>query len=203
MTTPRVCIFDIETRKWAKDLNPDDEQAGWDDLRAGRGGASAIAVYDTRDNFLYLYDDHTPEAVARHLEQADLVVGFNSEGFDIPCLEGLAGRRLRIQNHLDIYASLAAAIAHRGRTSTRGDLTLERISKQNLGRGKINHGDNARELARRGFWGQLFNYCADDVHLTRDLYYRICRDGGLINLGGQFTTLHLPEHLKLRVGDIP
>jgi hypothetical protein len=186
-------FFDIETRKWASDLNPEDVDVGWDDLRAGRGGASAIAVFDTRDHFLYLYDDNSSEVVARHLEAADLVVGYSSEFFDIPCLEGLAGRRLRIKAHYDIYAELIKKLGERGHRGGKGDLTLGRLAMQNLGRGKIDHGSNARELARKGQWGKLFNYCADDVHLTRDLFARICRDGGLINLGGKFTSLPVPD----------
>lgn len=190
---PRIVFFDVESRKWASDLRPDDVEAGWDELRAGRGGASAIAVYDTTEEFLYLYDDFTIEACARHLEGATLVVGFCSQKFDVPCVEGLAHRRLAIPNHYDIFEQLLLANTNRGRSGQKGDLTLDRLSRQNLGRGKINHGANARELARKGRWGELFNYCADDVHLTRDLFALICRDGGLINLNGDFTRLSLPN----------
>lgn len=193
----RIMFFDIESRKWASDLRPDDKEAGWDELRTGKGGASAIALYDTRDKFLYLYDDHCAETCARHLEAADLVVGFCSEKFDIPCLEGLVGRRLRIKDHIDIYDVLVKELANRGITGQKGDFTLDRLSKRNLGRGKIEHGSNARELARTGQWGKLFNYCADDVHLTRDLFARMCRDGGLINLGGKFTSLNVPDRYKI------
>jgi hypothetical protein len=189
---PRIVFFDIESRLWAEDLRPEDNEAGWDELRTGRGGASAIAVYDTHERFLYLYDDHCATKCARHLEAADLVVGFCSENFDLPCLEGLVGRRLKIVQHYDIFAELMRKNASQSKRGQKGDLTLDRISRQNLGRGKINHGSNAKELARRGFWGQLFNYCADDVHLTRDLFAVICRDGGLINLSG-FTSLIVPD----------
>jgi hypothetical protein len=198
---PRIMFFDIETRKWASDLRPDDNEAGWDELRAGKGGASAIALYDTLSNFLYLYDDHTAETCAQHLEQADLVVGFCSLKFDVPCLEGLIHRRLRLAEHYDIYIELTMELAKRGKSGQRGDFTLNRLSKQNLGRGKIDHGSNAPELARKGQWGKLFNYCADDVHLTRDLFARICRDGGLINLGGKFTSLSVSEHFKAGMED--
>lgn len=194
--SPRIVFFDIESRKWASDLRPDDEQEGWEELRNGKGGASAIAIYDTLGHYLYLYDDRKAVAAARHLEAADLVVGFCSERFDVPCLEGLVGQRLRLKAHFDIYTSLVRSNASRGITGRKGDFTLDRLSKQNLGRGKIEHGSNARELARQGRWGELFNYCADDVHLTRDLFACICRDGGLINLGGRFTSLFVPEHFK-------
>ena len=200
---PRIIFFDLETRLWAKDLRPDDEEAGWEDLRSGKGGASAIALYDTRDMWLYLYDDHTIENAARHLEAADIVVGYNSERFDLPCIEGLTHRRLRIRRHIDIYRLLVQEYARRGITGQKGDFTLDTISKKNLGRGKIAQGAHAKELAAKGHWGKLFNYCASDVLLTRYLYYRVCRDGGLISLGGSFISLPLPEHLKLRAEDIP
>ena len=186
---PRIIFFDLETRLWAKDLRPDDEEAGWEDLRSGKGGASAIALYDTRDMWLYLYDDHTIENAARHLEAADIVVGYNSERFDLPCIEGLTHRRLRIRRHIDIYRLLVQEYARRGITGQKGDFTLDTISKKNLGRGKIDHGDNAKELARKGHWGRLMNYCADDVHLTHDLYNKLIADGGLIGLRGQFISL--------------
>lgn len=185
----RIVFFDVETRKWAADLRPDDIEAGWEDLRHGKGGASAIAIYDTRDSWLYLYDDNTIEQAARHLEAATIVVGYNSERFDIPCIEGIANRRLRIGRHVDIYQLLVQEYARRGITGQKGDFTLNAVSKRNLGRGKIDHGDNAKLLAQRGHWAKLFNYCGVDVQLTRDLYNKMVADGGLIGLRGQFISL--------------
>jgi hypothetical protein len=186
----RIAFFDIETRKWASDLCPEDNEKGWEMLRAGKGGISALCIYDTRDRWLYSYDDYEPEAAARHLEAADLVVGYSSDLFDIPCLEGLIHRRLRIRSY-DIYTKLCEALAHRGYKTSVGDLKLDRIAKRTLGRGKIDHGSNARELARRGQFGRLFRYCGDDVHLTHDLFFRIVEDGGLIGPPG-FVRLEVP-----------
>ncbi len=183
----RIVFFDLETRKWASDLRPDDEQQGWEELRSGKGGASAVAIYDTRDSWLYLYDDFTIENVARHLEAADVIVGYNSERFDVPCVEGLVGRRLRLKRHIDIYRLLVQAHAAKNIPLQRGDLTLDRVSKKNLGRGKIDHGSNAKELARTGQWGRLFNYCGSDVQLTRDLFIKMVADGGLIGPRGFIT----------------
>jgi hypothetical protein len=184
MATPRIIFFDLETRKWAKDLRPDDEDAGWDELREGKGGASAIAIYDTHEQWVYLYDDNCVENAARHIEAADIVVGYCSSKFDIPCIEGLIHRRLRIPQHIDLYVEIVRAHAAKNIPTQKGDLTLDRICKRNIGRGKIDHGSNARELARKGHWGKLFNYCVDDVHLTHDLYYKMVTDGGLIGPRG-------------------
>jgi DEAD/DEAH box helicase domain-containing protein len=184
MTPSRIIYFDVETRKWAADLRPEDIDAGWEDLRHGKGGASAIAVYDTRDSWLYLYDDHTIEACARHLEAGDILVGYNSERFDLPCIEGIANRRLRLKKHVDIYTTLVQAHQVANIPTAKGDLTLDRIAKRNLGRGKIDHGSNAKELMRKGYWAKLFNYCGSDVQLTRDLYTKMVADGGLIGPRG-------------------
>lgn len=192
----RIVYFDLESRKWAADLRPDDNEAGWDDLRAGKGGASAIAIYDSRDNWMYLYDDHSIEAAARHLEAADVVVGYCSEKFDIPVIEGLAHRRLRLKSSYDIYVELVRTYAAIGKRGQKGDFTLDAMCKRNLGRGKIDHGSNAKQLAASGQWGKLFNYCADDVHLTYDLFQKIRLDGGLIGLRGQFIRLPLHEDLR-------
>jgi DNA polymerase elongation subunit (family B) len=186
---PRIIVFDIETRKWASDLRPDDHEAGWIELRAGKGGAAAIVVYDSRDGWLHHYDDHTAQHCARHIESADIVVGYNSDNFDIPCLEGLVDRRLRIRRSIDIYQMLIQAYAKRGISGQKGDFTLDAVSRRNLGRGKIDHGDNVKELIRRGMWARVFNYCADDVHLTRDLLNKLVADDGLTGLRGQFISL--------------
>lgn len=189
MTAPRIIVFDLETRRWASDMRPDDIDAGWNDLREGKGGASAICLWDSRDEWLYVYDDHEAETVARHLEAADLIIGYCSEKFDLPCLEGLVGRRIRVKRHLDIYRLIVQEYASRGITGQKGDFTLDALCKRNLGRGKIDHGSNARELARTGQWGKLFRYCGSDVQLTRDLYNKLIADGGLIGLRGQFISL--------------
>lgn len=192
----RIIFLDLETRKHAEDLRPDDKDAGWDELRSGKGGASAIAIYDAYDMWLYLYDDLSLGGAVKRLEQADAVIGFCSSRFDIPVIEGLLGRALRLRTHYDIYTEISKANAEKGIRPTIGDLKLDTISRRNLGRGKINHGSHAKELARQGRYGELFNYCGDDVHLTYDLFVKICTNGGLINHTGKFIALSVPEWLR-------
>lgn len=189
-----IVYFDLETRQHAEDLSPQDVDLGWDRLRRGEGGVSSLAIYDSEDSWLYLYDDFTMRAAAQHLEQADVVVGYSSTAFDVPVVEGLVGRRLALRHHFDIYAELARAGAERGLVGTKGDCTLDRIAKRNIGRGKINHGSHAKELAQQGRWAQLFSYCADDVRLTRDLFKYVCEHGGLHAMT-TYVTLDIPDWL--------
>lgn len=197
----RFMYFDLETRKHAEDLcpcghNPDcAHETGWDSLRRGEGGVSSLALWDSQDSWCHLYDDFTIQAAARHLEQADVVVGYSSERFDVPVVEGLIGRCLVLRHHCDLYAELARTLAQQGFVGTKGDCTLDRIAKRNLGRGKINHGGNAKELASKGRWAQLHAYCMSDVQLTRDLFLHICEHGGLLGPRG-FVTLDIPAWLR-------
>jgi DEAD/DEAH box helicase domain-containing protein len=164
-------------------------------LRRGEGGVSALALWDTKDRWLYHYDDHTIGLAARHLESADAVVGYSSDKFDCAVVEGLLGRRLALRCSFDIHVELARALAERGYVATKGDCTLERIARRTLGRGKIEHGSHAKQLAMEGQWARLWAYCADDVRLTRDLFLYIAEHGGCTGPTG-YISLHMPDWLR-------
>ena len=191
----RILYFDLETRLHAEDLCPTDVDLGWDRLRRGEGGISALAIWDSEDEWLYHYDDHTIHAAARHLESADALVGYSSTSFDVPCVEGLAGRKLSIRYHFDIYVELTRALAERGYVASKGDCQLDRIARRTIGRGKIEHGSHAKQLAIDGHWGRLWTYCADDVRLTRDLFLYAAEHGGVTGPRG-FITLDVPDWLR-------
>lgn len=190
----RIVIFDLETRLHAEQLDKNKE-IGWAKLRAGDGGISALAVYDLQDQWLYLYDEHSVREVAAHLEKADAVVGFRSESFDVPVVEGLLGRKLRLREHLDLYALIARTNASHGRVGTTGDNTLDAICRRTLGHGKSGSGAHAPDLYSRGEYGALFNYCGQDVRLTRDLLLFIVKHGGVQNFTGSFLHLELPPQV--------
>lgn len=191
----RIVVFDLETRKHAKELHPDND-AGWEALRRGEGGISALAIWDSSQDWTYLYDDHTIEGAARHLEAADVAIGFRSVGFDVPAIEGVLGRSLALKRHEDLYVNIVQEAARRGIVGSKGDFTLDTLSKLNLGRGKVEHGEHAPELARRGRWAQLFHYCTDDVRLTRDLFRVIRQKGSVRIVSGRTLSLSLPDWLK-------
>lgn len=191
----RLVIFDLETRLHAEQLNKNKE-IGWAHLRAGDGGISALCVYDFTEQWLFMYDEHSIREVAIHLEKADVVVGFRSEGFDVPVVEGLLGRKLRLREHLDLYTLIARTNAACGRVGTTGDCTLNAICRRTLGRGKSGSGAHAPDLYSQRRFGELFNYCGQDVRLTRDLFLHIAEHGGVQNFTGSFLHLDLPAQVK-------
>jgi DEAD/DEAH box helicase domain-containing protein len=195
---PRIAFFDLETRRHAIDLRPDDEQAGWDALRAGEGGASAICIHDTKTKWMHIYDDNRSSLLtaAKHLEAVDVVVGYCSARFDVPVIEGLLGRNLSLRCHIDLYAEISRTCAERGIKTSVGDLKLDTLCRKNIGRGKIEHGSHAKALAAEGRWGELFNYCCSDVQLTHDLFRYICEHGGVHLNGHGWVPITLPGWVK-------
>jgi DEAD/DEAH box helicase domain-containing protein len=197
---PRILFFDLETRLHAADLSPDHD-LGWAALRSGEGGISALAIYDSMLNWCYVYDDHSLAAAVLHLEQADAVVGFASKTFDVPVIEGLIGRKLALNLHYDILEEATRAAALQGLRRHRGDWTLDNVCKRTIGRGKIEHGSHAKQLATDGRFGQLFNYCLDDVHLTYDLFRFVQEHKGIIRPDKGFLPMELPYWLSGPAGE--
>ena len=193
-----IVVFDLETRLLAEHLDKNKE-IGWRRLIAGDGGISALAVYDLTEQWLFLYDEHSIREVAAHLEKADVVVGFRSEGFDVPVVEGILGRKLRLREHLDLYRLIARENASRGLVGTSGDLTLDACCRRSFGRGKSGSGAHAPDLYADRRFGELFNYCGLDVRLTRDLLLFIAEHGGVQNFTGSFLHLDLPAVVKRRL----
>lgn len=191
----RIVIFDLETRLHAEQLS-ENKEVGWRRLKAGDGGISALAIYDLTEQWLYLYDEHSVREVAAHLEKADVVVGYRSEGFDVPCVEGVLGRRLRLREHIDLYRLIARTNAEKGIVGTRGDFTLDAVCRRAFGRGKSGSGAHAPDLFSNREFGRLFNYCGLDVKLTRDLLQYIAAHGGVPNITGSFLKLELPPRVK-------
>jgi len=202
MECPHYVAFDLETRCMA------DEVGGWDNLRKGKGGVSVIALWDSRDQQIHFYDDHSDgdivahhipvgtlkECIA-HLESANIVVGYNSKGFDVPVLEGLIGRRLALREHVDLLDLIwASARIHVG-GRLRGN-KLGHVAKRTIGRDKIEDGAMAPQLAREGEWDRLFAYCADDTDITRELFEYVIRTGGVIDVNGHHLPLTLPSWVR-------
>ena len=193
----RICYFDLETRKLASELS-DDKKEGWRRLCAGEGGISALCIYDTLQEWPYFYDDYTVQDAAAHLESADIVVGFRSDKFDRLVVEGILRRKLALKEHYDIFEMVKDALGVR--KMVRGENTLDAICKRTLGKGKTGDGTHAPSLALENRWGQLFNYCCQDVKLARDLFEYIRTEGGVIGPGMQFLPVILPEYLRREDG---
>lgn len=192
----KVVVFDLETRLDTKDLSPDDEQYGWKLLREGKGGISALVIYDYSQDWVYIYDENSIQSAVAHLEFADVVVGYFSAKFDVPVIEGIIGRKLQLREHLDLYQEISSASAKKGHIGRRGDFTLDTVAKRCLGHGKINSGKMVSSLIKDGRYADVFNYCAHDVKITRDVFDYIIEHKGIQGLNNSWLAVSIPEWIR-------
>jgi hypothetical protein len=191
----RICVFDLETRVGPESLDMD-RNRGWDKLRKGEGGISALAIYDSEQDWTYVYDDHDILDVAAHLESADVVVGYSSERFDLCVIEGILRRKLVLKRHIDLYELVKAGLARDHIPQGKGENTLGAVGTRTIGRGKIDKGEYVESLVKLGKWGRVFRYCIDDVHLTWDLFKHMAYMNSFVNINGTRTKIEMPADLQ-------
>jgi hypothetical protein len=184
-----VAYFDLETRRLAKEI-----PGGWDAIKRGDGGISALVVLDSLYDYPNFYDDHCLSALADHLESADVVCSYNGKRFDVPIVEGLLGRSLALPRHIDLLDLIWSALnlthcPHRGNS-------LAEVSQRTLGQTKNGTGELAPTLSDAGRFAELFTYCLCDVDLTRRLFDYARREGGVIGPNGDFLSLAIPDWFR-------
>lgn len=96
------------------------------------------------------------------IEDADMLIGFNSDTFDIPLLNRYYPGDLTKIRSLDLLAEVYKVLGRRVR--------LDSIAQATLGRGKSGDGLKAGEWWLKGEYDKVREYCLDDVRLTRELY---------------------------------
>ncbi|MFZ2152477.1 MAG: ribonuclease H-like domain-containing protein [Microgenomates group bacterium] len=157
-------FFDIETKKIFDDIttgNPADL------------GISIISVYkrtideklrEISGQMFSFWEEDFP-SMWPLFTNADRVIGFNTQHFDIPAVAPLAPYDFQKLNHFDIMTHVKDALGFR--------LSLNSIASESLGETKIDHGLNAVK-----YWAQhspeslakLKKYCEADVDVTRKVY---------------------------------
>jgi len=150
----KTLIFDLETAN-----NPDAVEGGWDNKKAL--GISTGAAWVSWHQRYMMFRAERIKHLCELIEEADIVVGFNSIGFDEPLLVS-QGHSPTIKQHVDLMR-----LAERPHRKYVG---LDELCWHTLGRGKSGNGKHAPELAQLGRWDELYEYNADDVHLTRMLF---------------------------------
>lgn len=184
---PHIICWDLEV------LTP---VTSWESARAGGSGCSCVVLSSSETGRLHLYTpavkqqngrlvaDYLPlDEVVDHLNQADLLVGWNTTGFDTEVLENLLDRQISAPQY-DILAAVWESLGHREKGWKLGDVAL-----RTLGLDKNGSGASAPELAHRGEWGKLLDYCSNDVYLVQQLWNHIvdnrclpAPDGGTVRL---------------------
>ena len=170
-------VLDIEI---AKEVPTTDGKLDWEAAKRGECGLSVAVIWDSKTERYYLYDMHTIQLLCDHLEAADLVIGFNTDEFDIPIIEKLADRKLVLKGRYDILQKVWAQFSER----QYGGYKLADIVHRTLGLDKTGQGDAAPRLAAEGRYAELFDYCLNDVYITLQLWRHIEEHGHIIDRDG-------------------
>jgi DEAD/DEAH box helicase domain-containing protein len=124
---------------------------------------SVAVTYDTQDQSFHHYLESNAEQLAIDLSHADLVVGYNSYGFDYPVLQQYTDKVILAElPSLDIMRELQKRLGFRPR--------LDSVASATLKVGKSANGLQAVRWWREGKIDEIIKYCEQDVVVTRDVY---------------------------------
>jgi DEAD/DEAH box helicase domain-containing protein len=166
----------------------------WDDARNGRCGVSVLCLYDSDLDQYLMFDNNNLTDGLQYLRHADLIVGFNSREFDVPCLEGAVGQSLGFVPHCDMLQEIWGVLGKR-----RKGFKLADICERTLGITKNTSGDHAPDLYAAGRFAELHTYCLRDVQLTARLFEYIVDNGHIIDPVGDKLEVNIGRSSEARV----
>ena len=164
----RKIVFDIETQNFFHDTGSNDP-ASLD--------IACVCTYDSESNCYESYRKETLNDLWPMLEKTDLLIGFNSDHFDIPLLNKYYRGDLTKIKSIDLLKEVRKSLGRR--------LKLDTLAAATLGRNKTADGAMAGVWWKNGEYEKVIQYCIEDVRITKDIY--------------DYARAH--GHLKYRDGD--
>jgi DEAD/DEAH box helicase domain-containing protein len=125
-------------------------------------GVSVVGIYRYRVDRYEAYAESELKQLEPLLQEAELVIGFNVNRFDLPVLAPYLSFSISTIPVLDILDEVVKNLGHR--------LSLDTIAQATLGRGKTGSGLDALRWFKEGKLDQIKQYCLEDVRLTKELY---------------------------------
>jgi len=149
----RKIVFDIETSNLFQDVASNDPVAL---------DMSVCCIYDYETNKYSSYTKETLSELWPIMEKADLLIGFNSDHFDIPILNKYYSGDLTKIKSLDLLKEVKNSLGRR--------IKLDTIAEATLGQNKSGHGLEAVVWWRNGEKQKVIDYCIEDVRITKEIY---------------------------------
>lgn len=130
-----------------------------------------IGIHDSETNEYSSYLKKELPKLWPILERADLLIGYNSDHFDIPILNKYYSGDLTKIKSIDLLKEVRQVLNRR--------LKLDNLAQATLGRGKTANGLEASRWWEKGEIEKVRQYCLDDVRLTLELYEYALKTGTL------------------------
>jgi DEAD/DEAH box helicase domain-containing protein len=162
MPLMRKIVFDIETRNMFQEVGSNDPK----DLDIS---VVCIYEYETDKYSSFLQEDFGK--LWPILENADMLITYNGDHFDIPLLDKYYPGDLSHIKSLDLLKEVKNSLGYR--------LKLDSIAAGTLGHGKSGHGLEAITWWKNGEIEKLIKYCIDDVKATKEVYDYALKNGSL------------------------
>lgn len=123
---------------------------------------TVVAIHDSEtDTYSAYFKEELPK-LWPILERADMLIGFNSDSFDIPLLNRYYPGDLSHLRSLDLLTEVQKVLGRR--------IRLQALAEATLNRGKAGDGLKAGEWWKEGKKEKVREYCIEDVRLTRELF---------------------------------
>jgi DEAD/DEAH box helicase domain-containing protein len=149
----RKVVFDIETKNIFSDVG-ERNPASLD--------ISVVCIYDYEKNIFGSFLEEDLPKLWPIIENTDLLIGFNSDHFDIPLLNKYYPGDLTKIKSLDLLKEIKNSFGRR--------MKLDQIAEGTLNVKKTGFGIQATEWWKKGEKDKVIKYCLDDVKITKDLY---------------------------------
>jgi DEAD/DEAH box helicase domain-containing protein len=123
---------------------------------------SIVGVHDSETGEYTSYSQEEFPKLWPILEKADVLIGYNSDSFDIPILNNYYPGDLTKIRSLDLLSEVYKTLGRR--------LRLQNLAEATLGHGKSADGLKAVEWWQQGLYDKVREYCLQDVKVTREIY---------------------------------
>ena len=156
----RKIVFDIETSNTFSDVGSSN---------AADLDISVLCLHDSETNEYrhFLQEDFTE--LWGIIEGADMLIGYNSDHFDIPLLNKYYPGDLSQIKSLDLLKEIHKSLGRR--------IKLDSVAQATLGEKKSGHGLEALRWWRNGERQRVIDYCIQDVKVTKKIYEYALKNG--------------------------
>jgi len=158
----RIVTFDIETANWMSDVgtsNPTDLTI------------ALVCIHDSETGEYKSFLEPELPQLWKILENIDLLVGYNSDHFDIPLLNKYYPGDLTRIRSLDIMKEVQRVVGRR--------LRLDAIADGTLGKKKSGDGAQSIKWWRAGEVDKVRQYCLKDVEITKEIFDYAIKNGNV------------------------
>jgi len=158
----RKIVFDIETKNTFQEVGSND---------ATQLDLSVVCIHDSENDSYLCYEEAELPKLWPILEKTDMLIGYNSDHFDIPLLNKYYPGDLTQIKSLDLLKEIRKSLGRR--------LKLNNVAEATLGVGKSGNGLQAITWWRDGEIQKIKDYCIQDVKVTKEIYEYALKNGTL------------------------